>query len=368
MNKKINIVNNILTLAITFACLLFCVAFVDKRVTINLGYKILYYAIGAIISIFLFTLFHELGHKIAGQTNGFKCLFMQVWFFAWVKNGSKTNFKFAFLLGQAGKTDLVNTKLNDISKRYKRTIWGALLMSFIPLLLGISCLFVSGLPDFVLCIWIMLLPIGAYSLLDNFLPMIYDGVKNDGAVLLGLNKKDDDSKVLVNLLAIQAELYSGKTPSEIDEKLYFDVPQLAEDQTNYFLLLNARYNYYLDKEDYDNAKKTISRLLSLEDYAMKEHMLVAKADALYNACTFDFDADKADELLYELDKYLNNYNTATNVRVKIAYILNVSQETSSIELFYDKAIREANKCQIKGLGLFETKLVNKLCAGKVDLQ
>ena len=61
-----------------------------------------------------------------------------------------------------------------------------------------------------------------------------------------------------------------------------------------------------------------------------------------------------------LEKYLNNVNTATNVRAKLAYILNVQGEKELVDMFYDKGVREANKCQIKGLGLYEKKLLDNL--------
>ena len=126
------------------------------------------------------------------------------------------------------------------------------------------------------------------------------------------------------------------------------------------MLLNARYNYYLDKQEYDKAKAVTERLLSLEEYAQEEHMLVAKADALYNACTFDYDEDVADDLTYELEKYLNYENNITNLRIKLAYILFVQGEKDSFEYFYKKINKEALNCQIKGLGEFELKLVGRI--------
>ena len=190
--------------------------------------------------------------------------------------------------------------------------------------------------------------------------MTSDGVNNDGAVIYKIKKMDDSSKVAMNLLKIQAEMYQGKTPAEIDESLYFDLPQLREDDLNYFFLLNARYNYYLDKEDFEKVKEATDRLMALEEYVSKDMMDVVKADALYNACTFDFDETRADDLTYELEKYLNFYNNATNIRIKLAYILFVKGEREVFEPFYKQAVKETNRCQIKGVALFEKKLLDKI--------
>ena len=66
--------------------------------------------------------------------------------------------------------------------------------------------------------------------------------------------------------------------------------------------------------------------------------------------------------MYEVDKYINSINNATNVRTKLAYLLNVRQETEGADIFFTKAYKEANKCQIKGLGLMEIKLLDELKA------
>ena len=164
----------------------------------------------------------------------------------------------------------------------------------------------------------------------------------------------------MNLLVIQSELFNGKTPSEVDEKLYFDLPQLPEDNPSFAMLLSAKYAYYLDKEDYDNAKKTTDRMMSIIDYMPKYFEYVIKTYALYNACAFDFDEEKADDLMYELEKYLNNVNTATTVRAKTAYLLYVKREKEALDIFYKKGVKEADRCLIKGLGVFERKLFEKM--------
>ena len=89
-------------------------------------------------------------------------------------------------------------------------------------------------------------------------------------------------------------------------------------------------------------------------------MDAVKADALYNACTFDFDESKADDLTYEIEKYLNSNNNLTNVRIKLAYILFVKGEREFFDDFYKKGIKEASRCQIKGLANYETKLLNEI--------
>jgi hypothetical protein len=159
---------------------------------------------------------------------------------------------------------------------------------------------------------------------------------------------------------IQAQIYSGKTPSEIDEKYYFDLPQLPETENIFINLLNARYSYYLDKADYENAKKVSDRLSGLLDGMPKYYKNVVIADLLYNACTFDFDEDTADNLVEDLDKYLNNVNTLTNLRIKLAYAVKILKDDALIERLKEKIDSEIEYCAIKGITAYEQKLVNRL--------
>lgn len=359
MSKKINVINNVITYVVTFGMFIVVTALGEKYYD-NFWALMFLLLGGALLAWIITTFFHELGHVIAGKKNRFAFVSMSVFFLKWTKVKSKIKFSFASMGYQAGYTEMVPQDSQDIEKRYVNLTAGGALFTIIPVVLGIIPLFFSNLPMWAFCLWAMLLPVGVYSILDNILPMINEGVKNDGAVILSIKKKDDSSKVMINLLKIQAESFQGKTPSEIDKSLYFDLPQLPEDDYNFFFLLNARYNYYLDLGDYDNAKKTTDRLFSLEEYFPKELMDVVKADALYNACTFDFNESRADDLTYEIEKYLNSNNSLTNVRVKLAYILFVKGETEFFEGFYKKGLKEASRCQIKGLAQFETKLLDEM--------
>ncbi len=361
MNRRINIISYVITMVCMLASLFAVVSISNRNYQdVELGLALALLAGGAIVSGFLNTLFHELGHYFAGKKHGFVFSAMTVWFFRWKRVKKKIKFDFVFLGEEAGYTEMIPTDVNLVGKGLKNMARGGYFTSLILAIIGVPALFVPNLSIYVYCFWAMLFPIGIYFFLSSCLPSSSYGVRNDGAVVLGLKRSDDSMKVAVSVLKIQAELYNGKTPSEIDDSLYFDLPQLPEDDVNFAMLLNARYLYYLDKEDYKNAKNTTDRLLSIVEYMPKEYAFLVKTDALYNACTFDFNENVADDLVYELEKYLNNVNTATNVRAKLAYLLYVTGEKESVDIFYKKGVKEADRAQIKGLALFEKKLFDKM--------
>ncbi len=360
MSRKTNLINNILSLLITVG-LIFLVVYVTNEKFTDGAFVIILWLFGsAVISGFIITFFHELGHLIFGKINGFTLISFNVWFLKWSKRKGKTVFDFVWLGEEAGSTEMVANSTENLEKCYSRMTFGGLFFTAVLMLVGVVPFFLKDLPMLLFVFWAMFLPIGSYVFFGNALPMENYGVPNDGAVLHGLKKNTDDSKVTVSLLKIQSELYNGKTPANVDESLYFDLPQLPEDDLNFILLLNARYYYYLDKADYENAKKTSDRALMLLDYLPKSVINSVKADALYNACTFDFNEKVADDLTYELEGYLNSKNNATNLRIKLAYIKNVKKDGELVQSFYKKGLKEAKKIPVAGLRELEIKLLNQL--------
>ncbi len=362
MSRKLNFISNVLSFVITLGALLFVTLFSNTRYSGQLDpFLIIAMFIGfAIVCGFICTLLHELGHLLVGLKNNFVFLSFNVWFFKWWKPDGKIRFDFVMMKEEAGSTEFVPKGTNNIEKRLNSMTIGGLVFSFFAMLISLPAFLIPSMPLWLYCFLSMFLPIGAFVFFGNALPMVNEGARNDGAVVLGVKKKHDSVKVLINILKIHAELYQGKTPGEIDQALYFDLPQIAEDDINFICLLNLRYHYYLDKQDYENAKKTTSRLKTLTDYMPGSIYNVIKADELYNACTFDRNDQTADELVEELDKYLNKTNSATNLRIKLAYILLEESQKEIAKDFYDRAKFEADRVQIKGLGAYESKLLDNL--------
>ena len=369
MTRKANIINYLLTMALTLISLFVIIFLCNERYNENLANVIIKFVVGAIVAGFIHTLFHELGHIVAGKKNGFVFSAVTIWFLKWFKLKNKIKFKFTMFGEEAGYTEMIPVCQDQMEIRLRNYAFGGLIASLIVMLIGVPSLFIVNLPAWVFCIWSMLFPIGVYFFFGNFLPASNYGVRNDGGTIYGLKHNDQSLTVAVNILKIQAELYQGKTPSQVDKSLYFDLPQLPEDDLNFILLLNARYLYYLDCEDFENAKKITERLVSLIDEIPKEYRAPIMVDLLYNSCTFALNPHLADEITEDYEKFLNNVNTATVVRAKLAYLTYIKGQTDCFDLFYNKGIKEARRCQIKGLGLFETKLFDKMkedCQSNID--
>ena len=359
MNRKKNIINGIISAVFGLGAFI-AVLFIKKVFNSDSFFvTALLLFVGAIISLLIITAIHEIGHLISGKKNGFKFVSFTIWFLRWKKVGKETRFSFAPFSDAMGYTEMVPNGSENLEQRFINLTRGGVLANVISMFLFIVPLFFvdSGV---LLCFICPLFPLSLYYVLDNLLPTNKNGVRNDGGVIFGIKNQDDESKVLLSVLNIQSKMVEGLTPSQIDESLYFDLPQLPEDNQYFINLLSLRYNYYLDKEDYENASKVLDRIGSLADYMPNDLYNYFRVEELYRACTYCFDPKLADELTYELEKHLNNVNSVENVRAKLAYILYVVKDEIDFEEFYKKGIRESKRLVVAGQRDYEIKLFDKM--------
>ena len=109
-------------------------------------------------------------------------------------------------------------------------------------------------------------PYALYSLIINATPLEYGEGKTDGLVALEVIKNEPTAQVMMNVLKIQGQIRSGKLLKDIDEGLLLDVPQLPEDDINFIILTQLRYEYYLAKGNDSEAYKYFMRYQQLIDY------------------------------------------------------------------------------------------------------
>ena len=122
----------------------------------------------------------------------------------------------------------------------------------------------------------------------------------------------------------------------------------------------AKYNFYLDKEDYENAKKITERLMAITEDLPKDLDLACKINALYDACTFNFNDEKADDYMYEVERLLNADLTPTSLRIRLAYVLYVAKDLSIVNDFYKKCFKVSKKYFVSGIGKYELKLIERM--------
>lgn len=361
MNRKSNLIYNVIILAVTIASAFIVVAVANNTYVSELFPTILLFLLGTIIAGLLNTLLHEWGHVLAGKRAGMEFLSLRLWFFTIVKENGKTKWVWSRFIDQAGACEMLPTKSDDLKKSFARMTAGGLIGSAVCVALGIVFACLAGIfPWWLYCICSIFLPVSAYCFLTNALPMNDQGIRNDGGVLYGIRHDDDTTKVSLNLLQIQAELHAGKSPSEIAPELYFDLPQLVEDDVNFLLLLSARYAYYVDAGDLENANKISERLFLIKKYVPKVFADQYNCDLLYNACAIKKSEYEADDLMDYVEKYLNASDTATSMRIKTAYVLYVVADREEAARFLERGESLIEDEPILGIAKMERKLFERM--------
>lgn len=146
--------------------------------------------------------------------------------------------------------------------RFVLTAGAGLFFDLLLILLGVLAFAVPSVPPF----FGVVLPYAFYSFLLNVVPLEYPSGKTDGLAIAEVLSKSDSSKVLVTILRVQGLVNAGTPLKEIDESMLMDLPQLPEDDINFIILTQLRYEYYLAKGDDSTAYKYFLRYKDLIQY------------------------------------------------------------------------------------------------------
>ncbi len=317
---------------------------------------------GAFIACFLSVLLHELGHMLFGALCGFKVLSFRLFSAETVySNGRRIRKKrdkdFCF-----GKSTLIPKSEDKPKKKLIITASGGLLFSFL-VFIGylLSNVLLEGISPFIYAAISPGLTVSLYIFLSSFLPYRSAAGRSDGALIAGLNREADYAAVMESLVKIQAQLFAGKSPAEIDRQLYFKAPMLADDHATMFQLFYYRYLYYLDTGEYDKAAQVNRKAIELGDFLPPDEY----ARLYLNAC-FDFilsgEHEKAKACFSE--DYEDDMST---YRIKAYYSHYVLGDGQKAGAFAHRARQEAEREPFKGIAAMEEKLLDKL-AEKAEVE
>ena len=147
------------------------------------------------------------------------------------------------------------------------TAAAGLVFDFLLVALGVISVTVPSVPAF----FCVVAPYAAYSFIINVVPFEYKSGKTDGLVVWELITNKPTAQVMVAILKIQGLQHSGKLLRELDEGLFLDVPQLPEDDVNFIILTQLRYEYYLAVGNDSEAYKYFMRYKDLVGYLPAEY-------------------------------------------------------------------------------------------------
>ena len=314
--------------------------------------------LGFILGFILAPCLHELGHVSLGALAKMDCVYVKCFCFKiYVKNGKK-RFGFASPF-YADETQVIPRKSGNMLKRASVYTLGGLLYSGIFLVLIVVGVILSvsfGQPSYIL---LGLLPYAGYLFLLNVAPFEYASGKTDMLVFVGLKTNQPAEKTMLSAMEIQGCLYEGKSFTEIDESLYFNVPQLCEDEPLFAVMQDLRYRYYIEKGDLDKAGDSLNRLAQAQAYLSDIELQKTAAELTYmHALLGDFEgAEESGKLCRE---YLALEYAAAK-RVLAAYS-SAFGKTDAVAPLKTQAEELLVKERILGLKKFEKILLERIKA------
>ncbi len=223
---------------------------------------------------------HELGHAFFAKISGMQLQYLKAFCFKIVRKKGRKRFSFASPFA-AEQTQTIPKFGGDMPHRAACYTIGGLLFSGIFLLLAVlTALGITLIWRANFVAWGMI-PYAGYLFFLNALPLEYASGKTDALVYRGIKKGFDTEKCMLSAMEIQGQLFEGKTFAEIEERYYFDLPQLSEEEPLYALLLDLRYRYYLDKEEYEKSADCLNRLVVSQEYLSNEEIERLAAELVY---------------------------------------------------------------------------------------
>ena len=312
--------------------------------------------VGLVYGFVLSPILHELGHVSFAQIAKMDYVYVKFFCFKiYIKNGKK---RFGFASPFApDETQVLPKSGGNMQKRAILYTLGGLIYGGVFLLIILAGAIVcTALGKTSYLLWGMV-PYAAYLFFLNLPPVEYASGKTDTLVYLGLKKGCDAEKTMLSAMEIQGQLYEGKSFAEIDETFYFDNPQLCEDEPLFAVMLDLKYRYFLEKEEYDKAADCLNRLVEAQEYLPDAEAEKLAAELTY-LHSLRGDLESAEESGKLCREYLKSDEAAAK-RVLAAYS-KAFGKTEAIEPLKAQAQACLEKERIEGLRKFEEILLSRI--------
>ena len=312
---------------------------------------------GMAIAFVFAPIYHEFGHLFAAWSVKMECVLVKCFCFKFWRADGKKRFRLVSPFA-ADETQVIPKTGGDMQKRAGWYALGGLIVSGILLsILLVGAILCTCLAKTQFILW-GAVPYVAYLFLLNVLPLEYASGKTDMLVYLGIKKGAPAEKNMLAAMEIQGNLYTGKTFAELDESLYYDLPQLAEDEPLYAVMLDLRYRYHLEKGENERAADCLNRLALSQEYLPYEQVMQVATELTYMHAVHG-DLQNA-EASAKLCKESLQGNTARAKRALLAYAIATGNQ-EGISVLKEQAYAAAEREYPLGVAKSEQILIARLC-------
>lgn len=236
--------------------------------------------IGLVLGVIIAPTVHELGHVVLAKTQNMRIEYVKFFCVKLTRKEGELRFSFASPF-TADQTQVMPKSGKNMQKRAGGYVLGGLFFSGALLVLISALSLVCTLFFKTDYLFLGMLPYLLYLFMLNVVPMEYASGKTDMLVYKGLQKGYDAEKVMLSAMEIQGKLFNGESFAEMDEKLFYDLPVLCEDEPLFLVITDLRYRYHLECGELEQAGKELNRLASLEEYMTFEEKQKTAVELTY---------------------------------------------------------------------------------------
>lgn len=296
-------------------------------------------------------LIHEVGHLLFGWISGMKFVSVTVCWAGLFRSGKK--FRFAPRFRYAGATQMFPKNGRHVRDRVSAFTLGGAAFNLIYGAVFLVLFFL--LPHYpALLFFELFAPLNLMEGLTALYPVELSEGKTDGAVLLGLIRKESGEEVMLRVFQAQGILNEGSF-SDIPRELLFEAPVIREDDAAFCALTQLREQYLFWADDREGALRECGRLESLMVYLSKDVEAEVACDLVYAYAENGY-AEKA-------RLYFSKAETAPKTCAYWRAQAAMQKLNGQIGAETEKAYALAEKLPMKGIREYEKKL---LCSLKTE--
>lgn len=334
--------------------------------------KILGVIIIVLISYWIHIILHEFGHLIGGTLSGYTLISFRIFSIVLVRENKKTKIKKYSVVDTVGECVMMPPEIKKGKYPYLLYRIGGLIVNLVTSIIAlILVLGVDAAGKYPWNLWCVLFAfVGIVNSIYNGVPIVFEGIPNDGYILLHMIESNEARLAVHSQLLIYAFLSKGGSYSDVPYE-QFCINQTGEIRN--FLVIRVKlleYKWHLEHLDFNQAAKCLEATNQFFNSLPRTYQYEINSEKLFIEIMCEHDRDIIDKL-YNADvrKYIDESQYALSKnRLMMAYEAGVKNDMRGANKYYKQLKSGAKSAPIKGEIELELMLAEyiyeRFCSGQ----